>query len=179
MSFVQDKQSGKSRMKTDRSGAFAPGNTTIIKEHAKTMSGVEYLQAMVENRLPQPPISSLIGFHIVEVNIGRVVFEFTACENHYGPFGTVQGGIPATVLESATACAVHSALEKGKGYTTIEVKFNLVRPITEQMGKMRCEGKLLHLGGRIATAEARMTDTNGLLYAHAVSTCYILQSGWK
>jgi uncharacterized protein (TIGR00369 family) len=166
-------------MKADRPQTSPPGNTLAMKEHATTMSGRDYLQAMVENRLPEPPISGLVGFHIVEVDVGRVVFEFTACEQHYGPCGTVQGGIPATVLESATACAVHSALEKGKGYTTIEVKFNLVRPITEQSGKMTCEGRLLHLGSRIATAEAKMTDANGLLYAHAVSTCFILQSGWK
>lgn len=166
-------------MNANRVETAGQGDIIIIREAAKTMSGLDYLRAMVEKKLPQPPICSLVGFDIVEVNVGQVVFEFTAGEHHYNPFGSVQGGIPATVLEAATACAVHSALEKGKGYTTLEVKFNLVRPITRQSGKMRCEGTLLHLGGRIATAEAKMTDAAGLLYAHAVSTCFILQSGWK
>ena len=96
-------------------------------------------------------------------------------EFHYNPLGTVHGGVTATLLNSALGCTVQSMLPAGTGYTTLELKVNYLRPITSKTGTVYSEGKLIHLGGRIATAEARVTDASGKLYAHATTTCIILR----
>jgi uncharacterized protein (TIGR00369 family) len=146
---------------------------------AKSMSGLDYLTAMKNGKIPLAPISHLVNFRFVDVEEGRVLFEIVPAEYHFNPFSTMHAGITCTLLDSAMACAVHSLLPAGVGYTTLEIKLNLVRPITLKSGRMRCEGKVIHAGNSIATAEARMTDRKGKLYAHAVSTCMIFQSGWK
>lgn len=141
----------------------------------REMSGVEYLRAMFEGRLPMPPISSIMNMRGVEVDEGRVVFAAEPAEYHYNPIGTVHGGFASTLLDSAMACSVHSMLPVGTGYTTLELKVNLVRPLTLQTGTVYCEGKVLHAGGRVATAEGRLTDANGKLYAHGTTTCMIIR----
>jgi len=95
----------------------------------------------------------------------------TGYSTAYNPIGTVHGGFAATVLDSALGCAVHSALPAGTGYSTAELHVNYIRPITAKTGELRCEGKVIHAGSRVATAEARLTDSNGKLYAHATTTC--------
>jgi uncharacterized protein (TIGR00369 family) len=87
----------------------------------------------------------------------------------------VHGGLACTLLDSAMGCAVHSALPAGTGYTTLELKTNLLRPLTRQTGRLRCEGQVVHVGGRIATAEGRLVDAQGTLYAHATTTCMIFR----
>ena len=132
---------------------------------ARTMSGLEYLQAMQRGDLPDPPIMRLLAIEFVEAEAGRVVFAVTPAEFHYNPIGSVHGGLAATLCDSAMGCAVHSALPAGDGYTTLELKVNLVRPLTVETGQVTCEGRVLHLGARVATAEARVTDAAGRLYA--------------
>jgi uncharacterized protein (TIGR00369 family) len=148
--------------------------TTAI-QGGKTMSGIQYLKALQSGELPSPPISALIGMEIAEVSEGRVVFSAEPAEYHYNPLGTVHGGIAATLLDSAMGCAVQSVLPFGTGYTTLELKVNYLRPMTSATGIVYCEGKVIHLGGRIATAEARLTDTSGKLYAHGTTTCILLR----
>ncbi|MBC8075392.1 MAG: PaaI family thioesterase, partial [Chloroflexales bacterium] len=99
----------------------------------------------------------------------------TPAEYHYNPIGSVHGGVAATLCDSAMACAIHTTLPAGVGYTTLELKVNFVRPITVQTGRVTCEGTLIHMGGRVATAEARLTDASGALYAHATTTCLVLR----
>jgi uncharacterized protein (TIGR00369 family) len=113
----------------------------------------------------------------VEVEEGRVVFEVEPAEYHYNPIGAVHGGLACTLADSAMGCAVHSTLPAGVGYTTVEIKTNLLRPISVRTGTLRCEGTTIHVGGRIATAEARLTDAAGKLYAHATTTCMIFRDG--
>lgn len=138
------------------------------------LSGLEYIEAIFSGTLPPPPISTLMGFRGVEVEPGRALFEMEPGPQHYNPIGSVHGGVALTLLDSAMGCAIHSTLEQGVRYTTLEVKANFVRPITEETGLIRCEGTVLHKGSRIATAEGKLTDASGRLLAHGTTTCLIM-----
>ncbi len=146
-------------------------------EAAGGMSGLEYLRTMMRGGLPGPPFARLIGFGFVEVEEGRVVFECEPAEYHYNPIGSVHGGLACTLFDSAMGCAVHTELPAGAGYTTVELKVNFLRPITTATGRLLCEGRAIHVGGRIATAEARLTDESGKLHGHATTTCMIFREG--
>ncbi len=146
-------------------------------EAAREMAGLDYLRAMLRGELPEPPIARLIGFGFVEVEEGRVVFECEPAEYHYNPIGSVHGGLACTLFDSAMGCAIQTELPAGVGYTTVELKVNFLRPITTQTGRLLCEGNTIHVGGRIATAEARLTDASGKLYGHATTTCMIFREG--
>jgi uncharacterized protein (TIGR00369 family) len=141
---------------------------------AASMSGLEFLQAIRDGRLPAPPIARLLGFRLVEVDTGHAAFEVVPGEQHYNPIGLVHGGLAMTLLDSAMGCAVHTHMPAGGGYTTLEAKTNLTRPITAQTGMLRAVGKVLHIGARVATAEGRLVDSAGKLYAHASTTCMVL-----
>lgn len=142
---------------------------------AREMSGLEYLQAMQRGDLPWPPIGHLMDFYPSEVEEGRVVFKFTPSEFHYNPIGTVHGGVACTLMDSVMGCAVHSKLPKGIGYTTLELKVNYLRPMTSQTGEVFCEGKVIYVGGKHATAEGKIVDAAGKLYAHSSTTCLIFR----
>lgn len=139
------------------------------------LSGMEYVRAIFAGELPAPPISELMGFRGVEAEPGRAVFEMKPGPQHYNPIGSVHGGVALTLLDSAMGCAVHTLLEVGVGYTTLEVKTNFVRPITADTGLIRCEGVVIHRGARIATAEGKLSDAGGKLLAHGTTTCLIFQ----
>ena len=144
-------------------------------EAAREMSGLEYLRAMLREELPGPPIARLVGFGFVEAEEGRVVFECDPAEYHYNPIGSVHGGLACTLFDSAMGCAVHTELPAGVGYTTVELKVNLLRPIATATGRLLCEGNTIHVGSRISTAEARLTSGSGKLYGHATTTCMIFR----
>lgn len=135
--------------------------------------GLSFLKAIVERRLPTPPIADLLGFALVEVERGRAVFAGVPAYRHYNPIGVVHGGYAATLLDSAVGCAVHSTLQRGEAYTTLELKLNLVRPITQETGQVLAEGRILHRGRTVGTAEGYLRDAAGKLYAHATTTCMI------
>ena len=145
-----------------------------LAEAGRSMSGIEFLRAIRDGKLPHPPICRLLGYQLVEVEPGHAVFEIRAAEQHYNPIGVVHGGIAMTLLDSAMACAVQTQMPAGGGYTTLEAKTNLVRPVTSDTGNLRAIAKLVHLGKRVATAEARLEDGEGKLYAHATTTCIVL-----
>jgi len=149
----------------------------IFAEPARSLAGIDFLKAICEGRLPQPPIARLMGFRLVEVDSGHTVFEVQPGEQHYNPIGVVHGGLAMTLLDSAMGCAVQSQVPAGKGYTTLEAKTNLVRPITLSTGRLRAIGKVLHFGSRVATAEGRLVDAAGKLYAHSTTTCIVLSQG--
>lgn len=138
------------------------------------LAGLPFLEAIRDGRVPNAPIAQLLGFTLTEVAAGRAVFECEPSESHYNPAGTVHGGVISTLLDSALSCAVHTTLPAGTGYTTAELKVNFVRPIVTGTGRLRSEGHVIHVGSRLATAEARLTDAAGKLYAHAVGTCIVL-----
>ena len=138
------------------------------------MAGLEYLRAMIAGRLPAPPFAATVGFGLVEAEEGRAVFEIEPMEVHYNPSGAVHGGVACTLLDSAMGCAVHTTLPAGVGYTTVELKVNLVKGITARTGLLRAEGRIIHRGNRVATAEGFLRGADGRLYAHATTTCMIL-----
>jgi uncharacterized protein (TIGR00369 family) len=137
---------------------------------------LDFLSAIRDGELPTAPISRLLGFDLVEVEEGRAVFAAEPGERHYNPIGVVHAGLAATMLDSAMACAVHSALPEGSGYTTLETKFNLVRSITAETGRIEAEGKVVNLGRRVGTAEGRLVAAgSGKLLAHGTSTCLVVE----
>lgn len=143
---------------------------------ATTMTGIDYLRAMQRGDLPGPPIAYLMGMGISDIEEGRVVFTVEPAEYHYNPIGVVHGGLACTLCDSAMGCAIQSMLPAGSGYTTLELKVNFLRPLTAKTGKVLCEGKVIHVGGRTATAEARITDEAGKLYGHATTTCILFSA---
>jgi len=149
----------------------------ILAEAARKLPGLEFLQAIRDGRLPAPPIARLLGFRLAEVDNGLAVFEIMPGERHYNPIGVVHGGLAMTLLDSAMGCSVHTQLPTGTGYTTLEAKVNLVRAIGAGTGALRAIGKLIHAGKRVATAEGRLVDREGTLYAHATTTCLVLRPG--
>jgi uncharacterized protein (TIGR00369 family) len=135
--------------------------------------GYHQLRAMARGAAAPPPAVALLGLHLDTVQRGRVVFSVVADEMHENPAGTMHGGIIATLVDSAMGCAVFSMLPAGDTFTTLELKTNYVRPIVQTTGIVRAEGRVVHLGGSVATTEATVKDTYGTLYAHATSTCMI------
>ena len=137
-----------------------------------SMSGLEYLQHLLDSDRP-PPFAELLNFRLTRIAPGMATFAGIPAEYHYNPIGVVHGGFAATLLDSALGCAVHTPLEPGFAYTTVELKVNFVRPLLMSTGPIEAEGKVIHLGTRVATAEARLSDSAGKLYAHGTTTCMI------
>jgi uncharacterized protein (TIGR00369 family) len=148
-----------------------PGHCGLdeLAEH----SGLELLQRIQRGELPAVPMANTLDYVMVECERGRVVFQGTPRLEYYNPSGAVHGGYFSTLLDSAMGCAVHSCLEKGMGYATIELKLTLLRALTNRTGPVRAEGKLISLSRRLGTAEGRLIDAEGRLYAHATTTCMI------
>jgi uncharacterized protein (TIGR00369 family) len=140
----------------------------------KNLNGLDYMKEMIAGRIAVPPIMKLLGYRLAEVGAGLAVFECEPGEQHYNPIGVVHGGLAMTLLDSAMGCCVHTRLPAGTGYTTLEAKVNLVRAITAKTGIIRATGRVIHLGGKTATAEAKLEDAAGKLYAHSTTTCIIL-----
>jgi uncharacterized protein (TIGR00369 family) len=142
-------------------------------EEALSTDGLTFLRKMSEGTYPAPPIAQTLGFDLVEVEHGKAVFEGLPAFRHYNPLGVVHGGFAMTLLDSCLGCSVHTTLAKGEGYTTLEVKVNLVRAITKDTGPIRATGRLIHRGRTTATAEGDIRDAAGALLAHGTTTCMI------
>lgn len=142
-------------------------------------SGIELFRMLIAGELPRPSMGDTMNFTLSEAEIGRVVFRGTPTEAHYNPLGTVHGGWPAAILDSALGCCVHTTLPAGMAYTTIEFKVNLVRPLFAHSGEVVCEGKVIHVGRTIATSEATLKTADGKLIAHGTETCAIFPLGSK
>ena len=140
----------------------------------RARQALELLREIVDGRRPPPPMHTLMGIDMIEVEAGRAVFVGTPGERHFNHIGVAQGGFAATLLDSATACAVLSSVELGQSSTTIEFKINYVRALMPDTGEVRAEGTVIAAGRRIRTAEAHLTDADGRLYAHSTATCLVL-----
>lgn len=160
---------------TSRTRVITWEDPGVAVQTGKRVSGLEYMTALRTGELPPPPIAVLMGMWVAEVSEGRVVFALEPQEFHYNPLGTMHGGVIATLLDSAVGCTIHTMLPAGTGYTTLELKVNYLKPITTGTGTLSCEGKVIHLGGSTATAEGRLLDQEGKLYAHATTTCMIFR----
>ncbi|MBB3118652.1 PaaI family thioesterase [Pseudoduganella violacea] len=136
-------------------------------------SGLEFLQGIGNGDLPPAPMLELLGMVPIAVSEGRTLFQGRPGAQHFNPSGSVHGGYAATLLDTAVGCAVHSCLPPGKGYTTLELKVNFIRALSDKTGPIRAEGRVISVGGQVGIAEGRITDANGKLYAHATTTCLI------
>lgn len=141
--------------------------------HIPAMSGSEYLDAMLQGRVPGPPIAQLMGFTLVSAAVGEAVFESVPDESVYNPIGTVHGGLVCTLLDSACGCAVQSTLERGFGYTSIDLNVSYLRPVFADSGRLRCIGRVVKPGRRVAFAEAEVLDDAGRLVARATSSLLV------
>jgi uncharacterized protein (TIGR00369 family) len=148
---------------------------TVSAERQKEMSGLEFVQGLVDGTLPLNTIARTLGYDVTEAASGRVVVTAEPSDIHLNPAGTVHGGFAATLLDSCMGLAVQSTLEKGVGQTTLEFKISLLRPITPGTGPIRAEGLVLSRGRRVGTAEGRIVDGNGRLLAHGTTTCLIFE----
>jgi uncharacterized protein (TIGR00369 family) len=142
-------------------------------EQVAGMSGLETMHAMLRGELPYPPMAKTLDFNLMEVEPGKAVFQGTPGPAHLNPMGSIHGGWYATLLDSALGCAVHTMMPAGRGYTTAELSVNLVRAINGKAPRVRAEGKVIHCGRQLATAEARLYGPDGTLFAHGTTTCLV------
>ena len=149
------------------------GFGVVPLEQVRGLDGLALFQGLMGGRFPAPPITRVLGFKLAEVEFGRVVFTYTPVFDHYNPLGTVHGGIAATLLDSVMGCSIHTTLKAGIGYTTVEIKVNYVRAMTDKTGPVKVEGRTINVGSRIATAEGKVYDSAGKLLAHGTTTCLI------
>jgi uncharacterized protein (TIGR00369 family) len=146
------------------------------KRNAVTsISGLDYLKAIKEDRISSPPVANLVGYKICEVDNGYAAFELNPAEYHYNPFSTVHGGILSILLDTSMTASVLSTLPIGFSCATIEIKVNFIKPVTVDTGILKCEARPIHIGKKLATVEGKIKDNNGVLHAHGVSTCSIFK----
>ncbi|MGF6240116.1 uncharacterized protein (TIGR00369 family) [Paraburkholderia sp. GAS38] len=138
-------------------------------------TGLEVLQAMLRGEIPYAAIAKTLDFTLMEVSEGVAVFQGTPLAQHLNPLGTIHGGWFATLLDSALGCSVHTMMPPGRGYTTAELSVNYVKALTPRVARVRAQGKVIHCGRQLATAEARLVGPDGTLYAHATTTCLVFE----
>ncbi|MBL8324477.1 MAG: PaaI family thioesterase [Rubrivivax sp.] len=153
--------------------AHGPGPGVAAREQVARMDGLGMLRAMQEGRGPTAPIGHTLGFLLVEVGEGRAVFQGTPAPAYFNPMGGIHGGWYATLLDSALGCAVHTLMPAGRAYTTSQINIHLVRGIGPQVQRVRAEGRVIHCGRQMATAEAQLVGPDGTLYAHGTTTCLV------
>jgi uncharacterized protein (TIGR00369 family) len=140
------------------------------------LSGLDYFKKMLAGEVDPPPMLKLLGIRLAEAGEGRVVFTATVDDRHYNGMGVAHGGFAATLLDSALGCAINTAMPPGRRFTTLELKVNLTRPLTREVGPLRCEATIIHVGSRVATSEGRIVDARGKLYAHGTTTCIVVEA---
>ncbi len=138
------------------------------------LSGLEILQGIVCGDIPHPSIAATIPMKFVLAERGRVVFEAMATAQHLNPMGGTHGGFASTVMDSVTGCAVHTMLEAGVPYGTIELNVKMVRPVPRDT-LLIAEGKIINISKSLGVSEGTLKDSAGKLYAHASSTCMIIR----
>ncbi|MET3917447.1 uncharacterized protein (TIGR00369 family) [Variovorax sp. OAS795] len=153
-----------------------PGPGVARPEQIAGKTGLEMMQAMLRGEIPFAAIARTLDFTLLSVSPGVAVFQGRPLAQHLNPLGTIHGGWIATVLDSALGCAVHTMMPAGRSYTTAELSVNYVRAVTPQVQRVRAEGKVIHCGRQLATAEARLVGPDGKLYAHATTTCLVFDN---
>lgn len=154
--------------------ADATAAPPISSEEFPKLTGLAFLHALIEGRIAAPPMAATLGFALVEAERGRALFVGTPSHDYYNPLGSVHGGWAATLLDSCMGCAVHTTLPAGVGYTTLEFKIDLIRPITAQTGEVTAEGTVVRVGKRVGLAEGVLRDVNDEILAKGTTTCLIL-----
>lgn len=159
-----------------RTRTYAWPDPQELADAARRFAGRDFLQAIVNGELPAPPAAETTGIYAAEIGEGRAVFTLQPAEWHYNPIGSVHGGILATLADSALGCAVHSALPEGSSYTSLDLSIKFTRAATVDSGLLTCEGRVVSIGRRAATAEATITDDQGRVIAHAICSCMIFSN---
>jgi uncharacterized protein (TIGR00369 family) len=152
-----------------------PGPGLARPEQIAGKTGLETMQAMLNGEIPFAAIAKTLDFMLLSVGPGLAVFQGTPLAQHLNPLGTIHGGWAATLLDSALGCSVHTMMPPGRGYTTAELSVNYVKGLTPKVQRVRAEGKVIHCGRQLATAEARLFGPDGTLYAHATTTCLVFE----
>jgi uncharacterized protein (TIGR00369 family) len=155
--------------------AIGAGCGVTRREQLVGLSGMQMMQKMLAGEFPYPPIGQTLDFTLIELGPGMAVFQGTPKAAHLNPLGTVHGGWYATLLDSAVGCAVHTTMPAGRAYTTAELSLNIVRAAWPDREPLRAIGQVLHTGKQLATAEGRIVDAAGRLYAHATTTCLVFE----
>ncbi len=155
-----------------QSGEPASYGLTPMAEAAR-ITGLEFLQGMMSGRFPAPPFARTCNIVLVHAAKGEITFEGEPSADFFNPLGTIHGGWIATILDSAMACAIHTTLRAGEVYTTSQMNLNYSRAVMPETGRVRCEGKVITRGSRIATSEGRLLDSRGRILAHGTETCFI------
>ncbi|MCJ7663091.1 MAG: PaaI family thioesterase [Desulfobacterales bacterium] len=140
--------------------------------NTEKLTGLELIKSMMEGRIPNPPIAEIVPMKVIEVTSGYAKFSAKADKRHINPLGGVHGGFAATVLDSVTGCAIHTMLEAGVGYGTVDLNIKMLKPIPLEK-ELVAEGRVIHLSKKIGVSEGQLKDADGTLYAHATSTCMI------
>ena len=148
----------------------------VARETMLRESGLEMLRGILDGRHPPPPFALTTNCVIDEVEEGRAVFRGTPTADFLNPLGSVHGGWTAGIMDSAMACAIHSTLKPGQGYTTLEYRVHLVRAVLPTSGELFCEGRIVHRGGQVATSEGYLRDASGKLFAHGTETCLVFDA---
>lgn len=157
-----------------RERTYTWGDPSELAEAALCLDGIDFLNKISSGDLPGPPAGVTTGIVPVEVGDGRARFELQPAEWHYNPIGSVHGGILSTLADTALGCAIHTKLRAGTGYASLDLTIKFTRAATLDSGLLTCEGRIVTIGRRAATAEARITDNADRVVAHAVTTCLLL-----
>jgi uncharacterized protein (TIGR00369 family) len=155
-----------------QSNAGAVYGTTPV-EVVKKLTGMQFMQGIQDGSFPAPAIAQALDFRLVEVGPGLAIFEGTPDERFFNPLGFIHGGYAATLLDSCMGCACHTTVAAGMGFTTLEIKVNYTRPMNAQTGLIRAEGRIINPGRTVITAEGKILDAAGKLYAHGTTTCLV------
>ncbi|QHF04412.1 hotdog fold thioesterase [Pseudomonas asturiensis] len=158
--------------KTVRATLGPPGDTGLAE--VALLEPVDFFNSIGRGDLPSPALGALMGFIPLVFSEGQFIFQGTPDSRHYNSLGTVHGGYAATLLDSCMGCAIHTRLKKGQGYTTLDLRVSYIRALTDKVGPIRAEGKVVHVGRSTAVAEGRLYDVDDRLFATASTTCMIL-----
>jgi uncharacterized protein (TIGR00369 family) len=146
-----------------------------VSDVRRALGGLEFFRQMMAGTVPPPAMVALLGMRLVEVGEGRVVFAAEPLEAFYNGLGVTHGGFAATMLDSSLGCAINTMLPPGRVMATLELKINYTRPISREVGTLRCEATVIHVGRRTGTSEGRIVDRDGKLYAHGTTTCILVE----
>ena len=163
-------------MDAARTRRFSWGDPFALAAAAEDKTGLAFLRGIAERRLPLAPMMDALSLELTEVDNGRAVFECEVKEMHYNLIGSVHGGFAATLLDSATGCAVYSTLGVGDRWTTLGLQVDYLRPLSVDSGRVRCEAEVVRVGRRVGLADGRLTDAEGRLVARGQSTCLVIRA---
>jgi uncharacterized protein (TIGR00369 family) len=173
MSAIQLREHDIRALSTTRSKTVSWDDPAALRAAGVTLPGREFLQAILEGRLPPPPMAALVGLELVSVGEGEAVGRCTPDESTYNPLGIVHGGLLCTLLDTAAGCAVHTLLPAGAGYASIEIKVSFLKPLRADAGEIEVHGRALKVGRRVAFAEAHARGQSGELVGHATTSLAI------